>query len=126
MIYRTLKQRRVRAGVAFGESGRRSGLVPPSAALLISVLAVAICLIPLAPANAAGTGGGHRTMAASAQVVNASQLSARSAGVVGVLAGWFGSEDNPIRFPRPRIMAIIGIGLLAVGVLLRRREGNGI
>jgi hypothetical protein len=63
-------------------------------------------------------------IAAQAYVANASQT--RATGLPLEFAAWFGAEGNPIRFPRPRIMAIIGIGLLAVGVFLRRREGNGI
>jgi len=116
----------MRTGVESGGPSRRSAQVPPSAALLISVLAVVICLIPSLPANASAPGGGHRTVAASAQVVKALQPGARSPGVLTGLAAWFGEGGNPIHFPRPRIMALIGIGLLAVGVLLRRREGNGI
>jgi hypothetical protein len=94
--------------------------MPASAGLLVSLLAVAFFLVPLTPVSAAAPSGLHQSV--TTQAMN----SAPSAALQMELSHWFGAEGNPIRFPRPRVMAIIGIGLLAVGVFLRRREGNGI
>jgi hypothetical protein len=124
MTYRTMKLRSSRAEVARRESSGRRGQAPPSAALLISLLAVAICLAPFTPASAASPGGGHQIVAVQPHATNVPQM--RAANLPLALAASLGAEGNPIRFPRPRVMAIIGIGLLAVGVFLRRREGNGI
>jgi len=115
------KQRSVRAEVALSDSGRKSTRLPASAALLATLLAVAVFLVSFPPVSAAVPDGFHRpaplAMGSSPAPVAALQVE---------VSHWFGEEGTPIRFPRPRVMAIIGIGLLAVGVFLRRREGNGI
>ena len=105
-----------------GESSQRTGHVAASSALLICVLAVAICAIPPTQASAADEVG-LNSAATSTQVTQASQAGAYLTGAV-LASGEDADEANPLHFPRPRVMALIGVGLLVIGVFLRRREGR--
>jgi hypothetical protein len=122
MKYRSPEKRSVDRNSLRGDSSHHAGHMAASSALLMCVLMVAICVAPLTPTSASNETNQSDT-AASTQAMQTTQPAAQMA-VVWFSFGEDANEANPLHLPRPRVMALIGVGLLAIGVFLRRREGR--
>lgn len=86
---------------------------------------VAFCVGPLTGTSVASAGNLTSIPSVSTATTHTTASGGYLSGAGTVLADQF-IKGNPIHFLRPRVMALIGIGLLGLGVFLRRREGNGI
>lgn len=93
--------------------------------LFAFVLMFGLSVAPLTGASTAVRGEYSQTAANSMAGLQNSQVATRTAGTSVVLGEGY-REGKPVHDARPRVMALIGIGLVAIGVLLRRREGTRI
>ena len=101
-----------------GSLGTRAGL-------FIFVLLLVLNAAPLVCAGAAEQRDCGKAASHSSEILQSLKTSVHLA-ATSIAFGERLSEGKPVHVSRPRVMALIGFGLLAIGALLRRREGNRI